>query len=95
MAIYVSSDQIKVYPSAYRSSCDPGSRLNSEFNITRTTGRLTAFKPAYVSSGDFGEASLEFCLGGYWFEVSANPSASGLKDLIDKIVAANPSAKNI
>lgn len=76
MANYVSSNNIRMFPSAFRrevtssettTTYNPDSHLNTEYNLTNLSGRNTT-TTGFVVSYDASTNEIEFCIMGYWFK---------------------------
>ena len=83
--MYLASNNVKVYPSAYRSaSYDPEARLQTEYNLTHAVGQHGGQNSFVV---DFGAAPdgtsqedwanpLKCVVGGYYFELSRSAKSA-------------------
>ena len=93
--MYLASNNVKVYPSAYRSAVyDSEARLQTEYNLTHAVGQHGGQNSFVV---DFGSASdgtaqeawanpLKCVVGGYYFELSRSAtSAFSFADLDKEI----------
>ena len=96
--MYISSDIIKLYPTALRGGTDykpgeviydPESRLGTEFNLTSAVNRLTIDGSFVISK--VGNV-LEFSIHGYYFKVT---DISGLTSQFSNKIYANIRLKEL
>lgn len=81
MAVYLGSNDIKVFPSAFRGdNIDTTSFLMSEGNISNISGKASSIKNFLCN---VGESSFGICIGGYYFEVSVSDITSKFSTSID------------
>lgn len=107
---YVSSEKIRLYPSAYRGTktnttkyYNPEARLNTEYNITQLTDRLVdrdfVIGEASVQIASSTVTVVRFCIKGYIFEVEKSAlNISANSDVWAKVkispLNAQPAADN-
>ena len=93
--MYLASNNVKVYPSAYRSATyDPEARLQTEYNLTHAVGQHGGQNSFVVDFGAVSEGTsqeawanpLKCVVGGYYFELSRSAtSAFSFADLDKEI----------
>jgi hypothetical protein len=74
---YFRSEDIKVFPCAYRGyrksgaeALDPSARSFTEYNFSNIYSNISANKPSYVISYNTTNDILKCTIGGYYFEIS-------------------------
>ena len=103
MANYVSSNNIRMFPSAFRrevtssgttTTYNPDSHLNTEYNLTNLSGRNTTTS-GFVVSYDTTTNEIEFCIMGYWFKSTISEVKVGGYPLYASIKLKLPASATI
>lgn len=83
--MYLASDTVKVYPSAYRSAnYDPEARLQTEYNLTHAVGQHGGQNSFVIDFGSKPDGTaqeawanpLKCVIGGYYFEISRSATSA-------------------
>ena len=103
MANYVSSSNIRMFPSAFRkevtvegeaTTYNPDSHLNTEYNLTNLSARNTTTN-GFVVSYNSETSEIEFCIVGYWFKANISEVKVSGSPLYATIQLKEPSTSDI